>query len=166
MAIPEYKDTLPRTRNYAESKEQGTIAGYLKKYHPNVEFETVEREGARPPRAQMLIKKLNSRSGWPDTRIYAASGGYALLMIENKKLGTDLFQKRIKRFTNRHYENQYKCHKALIQAGHAVYFGIGITNTIEIIEAYLSGNLKPFDNFDYISWDDDMETKADEFFKG
>ena len=148
---------------FKESREQGTIASYLKKHHPTIEFETVEREGARNKVKQNMIKKNNSRSGWPDTRIYLSSGGYHSLMIENKANGTELFQKRINRFTNRHYEEQYKCHQALIQAGHAVYFGIGITNCLEIIELYISGNLKPFDNFDYISWDASQEDAANEF---
>lgn len=151
--------------NYTESREQGTIASYLKKHHPNIEFETVEREGARNKVKQNMVKKNNSRSGWPDTRIYLQRCGYASLMIENKANGTELFQKRINRFTNRHYEEQYKCHLALIQAGHAVYFGIGITNCLEIIERYIAGNLKPFDNFEYISWDAPQEEDADTFFK-
>lgn len=151
--------------NYTESREQGTIAGYLKKHHPNIEFETVEREGKRTPRAQMLIKKLNSRSGWPDTRIYASRGDFSSLMIENKANGTKLFQARLNRFTNRHYEEQYKCHQALIAAGHYVVFGIGISATIEIIERYLSGNPLPLPVYDYVSWDLEQSTDADTFFK-
>lgn len=166
MTITEYRATNKPSRNYAESKEQGTIAGYLSKYHPNIIFETVEREGNRSFRAQNSIKKNNSMSGWPDTRIYHSSAGYHSLMIENKKAGTELFQVKKRKFAKRHYENQYKCHLALIDRGHAVYFGIGISNVIEIIERYISGNLKQFDNFAYISWDANQETEADNFFKG
>ena len=96
----------PRKKtNYAESKEQGTIAGYLKKHHPGILFETVEREGARNKVKQNMIAKNNSITGYPDTRIYLSRGGYHSLMIENKKAGEELFQKRNRRkFVSRHYE--------------------------------------------------------------
>lgn len=151
--------------NYTESREQGTIASYLKKHHPTIEFETVEREGARNKVKQNMVKKNNSRSGWPDTRIYATCGTFSSLMIENKANGTKLFQARLNRFTNRHYEEQHKCHRALIAAGHYVVFGIGISTTIEIIDRYLSGNPLPLPVYDYISWDEEQSTDADTFFK-
>lgn len=137
-------------RKYQESVEQGTIAHYIKKHHPNIIFETVEREGKRGAIKQNIIELLNSNTGWPDTRIYESRCGYHSLMIENKKANTDLFQKRNRlKFASEHYERQYRCHRLLIDRGHAVYFAAGVSEAIYILERYLDGNPIPFLTVNY-----------------
>ena len=149
MMMP-VKKAKPK-REYRESNEQGTIALYIKRKYPDLLFETVEREGARSYRAMNQIKLSNLHSGWPDTRIYIQSAGYASLMIENKRAGSKLFQVRTpNKFYNEHYENQYKTHRLLIEQGHAVYFACGISEAIEILERYLDGKPLPFLDVDFI----------------
>lgn len=146
---------------YAESAEQGTIASYIKRKYPDIIFHTTRVEGKKEFWEQNQIKKLNSHSGFPDTFILQPLHGYGGLMIENKKFGTKLF-KVDGQFASEHYRNQYITHQKLIQAGYAVYFAVGISNAIEILESFICGNLKPFLKVDLkMSKQDQL---ADDFF--
>lgn len=143
-------------RNYKESKEQGSIAGYLKKYHPDIMFQTTTPEGKKELWQQNQIKKNNSHSGYPDTNILAARAGYNGLMIENKALGTKIFQiRQPNRFASEHLANQYNTHLKLRKQGFAVYFAVGVTDAVKILEAYLSGQPMPMLDvigFDYLEY--------------
>lgn len=159
MNLSEYKKlTKPR---YAESAEQSTIATYLKRAYPNVIFHTTRVEGKKEFWAQNQIKKQNSHTGFPDTFILEPKGKYAGLMIENKRSGTKLFKKN-GQFINDHYRNQYQTHQLLLAKGYAVYFAIGITEAIELIDRYMRGDAMPFLNITLQQTKQDQ--LADDFF--
>lgn len=148
-------------KKHLETREQLSIASYIKKYHKNIIFHTTRVESKKDFWEQNQIKKLNSHSGFPDTFILHPVGNFAGLMIEQKKLGTKLFNKS-GYFATEHLQNQYITHMALIKAGYAVYFTIGVHEAIETIESYLKGLNKPF--LDAPIKPFTIETKANDFF--
>lgn len=130
---------------YKESSEQGTFAGYIKKYHPDLRFKTNKPEGKKSYGRQSEIKKKNSNSGFPDMDIEKPIAPYAGLKIENKKSGVILTRKG---FIKDEFAHQYVCHRQLIKEGYAVYFACSVDEAISILEAYLSGNSLPFQIFE------------------
>ena len=129
-----------KPREYREASEQGSIAGYIKKYHPGIIFHTTRVEGKKEFWEQNQIKRLNSHTGFPDTFILEPRGKYHGLMIENKKSGTKLF-KRDGSYASEHFANQAATHELLRAKGYAVKFAVGVVEAIETLENYLKGEL-------------------------
>lgn len=125
---------------YHESNEQSTIAGYLKKHYPNIPFETVVHEGKRTFAAQNRHKKQNSSDSFPDTRIYFP--GQPTLMIENKKAGTKLTNLKGV-IASHHLQDQYETHKRLFSDHIRVYFCVGVSEAIEVINNAAQGIFAP-----------------------
>jgi len=138
-AIKERKKT-----EYKEASEQSSIGKYMKKYLPNVPFETVKHEGKKSFWEQSQHSMQNSNDSFPDTRIYFSE---FTLMIENKKLGTKLTLKDGVTCATEHIQNQYNTHKRLFNASTKVYFAIGISEAIELIEMAKIGLFKPMQIF-------------------
>lgn len=138
---------IPRksgTKTYRESNEQGTLAGYIKKNHPTLRFKTNKPESAKSYRGRNEIRKKNSNAGFPDMDIEKPVMPYSGLKIENKRYGTILAKNGI---IKDQFAHQYVCHRQLINEGYAVYFAVGVTDAIEILERYLAGNAMPFQEF-------------------
>lgn len=133
-----------KPREYRESTEQGSFAGYLKKYHPDIRFKTNKPEGYKTMRGRNEIRKKNSNPGFPDMDIEKPIAPYSGLKIENKRSGTKLLSAG---HINDKFAHQYVCHRQLIKEGYAVYFACSTQEAIDILEAYLSGNPLPFQEF-------------------
>lgn len=133
-----------KPRQYRESNEQGTLSGYIKLHHPTLRFKTNKPEGRKSYRAQNEIKKKSSNAGFPDMDIEKPIAPYAGLKIENKRSGTVLTSKGKLKDA---YAHQYVCHRQLVNEGYAVYFACSVSEAIEILERYLSGNAMPFTKY-------------------
>lgn len=130
-------------RQYKEASEQSAIATWLKKYHPNIPFETVKHEGKKAKWEQQQHAKQNTEDSFPDTRIYLDD---VTLMIENKKLGERLTDKE-GRLASMHLQYQYNTHKRLFKAHTKVYFAVGVDEAIRLIERAIDGSYSPMQVF-------------------
>lgn len=142
-----YIPPIPRKKkmNFAESKEQGSFAGYIKKHHPDLRFKTNKPESKKSYRGRNEIRKKNSNPGFPDMDIEKPIAPYAGLKIENKKAGTVLTRNG---YIKDEFAHQYVCHRQLINEGYAVYFACSVADAILQLEAYLSGDALPFQVFE------------------
>lgn len=128
---------------YKEAGEQTTVAKYLKKYHPNLPFETVKHEGKKAYWEQQAHKTQNSDDSFADTRIYFPD---FTLFIENKRAGTKLTLKD-GTCASDHIQRQYNTLKRLFAPHRRVYFAVGVTEAITLIEQSIAGTFVPMQIF-------------------
>lgn len=145
---------------YAESKEQLTIASYIKKHYPNIPVETVKHEGKKKHWEQNQHAALNTQDSFPDTRIYLPN---ITLMLENKAIGkppANLNGKLI----DMHHQNQYNTHRRLFSGHTKVYFAVGVSEAIEIFEDAVKGIYRPMQIYKDCAALEKNNSLADAFF--
>jgi hypothetical protein len=139
-----YEPKQRKKMEYKEAGEQSSIATYLKKNYPDLPFETVKHEGKKEHWERNQHTKQNSYDSFPDTRIYFPN---ATLMIENKKLGTKLTLVDGVTCATEHIQEQYNTHKRLFSEHTKVYFAVGISEAITLIEQVRTGFYPPMQLF-------------------
>jgi len=124
------------------------VAYYMRVKHPEIIFRT-DAGGLRMPMG-LAIKFRNQQNGraYPDLFIAEPKSfniskseimSFSGLYIELKKEGTDLFQKRDRLVFNKpHYKEQNDILNELRLKGYHAVFCIGLKETMDTIEKYLS----------------------------
>lgn len=150
----------PKKRNYAESAEVSTIAGYIKKHYPNIPVEVVKHEGKKAKWEQNQHKKQNTDDSFPDTRIYLPN---VTLMLENKAKGKPPVNAKGE-LNSYHHQYQYNTHRRLFNAHTKVYFAVGVSEAIEIFEQAVRGVFRPQQEYkNYPPYQAELDM-AEEFF--
>lgn len=121
-----------------------TVASFLQTAHPNATYHFDHGSGVQLTKTQAIKQMLlNGRRGHPDLVIYAPRGPYVGLAIELKRDGERIYTQREHKPVSDHVAEQIKFLGDLQRNGWYAVFGIGAPDTIELIDAYLKGQLNP-----------------------
>ena len=120
-----------------EEDIQLKVVAHIKKYYPDVVFQTNPYSGMKQTKYQAIkAKKLGHISGFPDLQIYKPSKGYNGLFVELKKEDVKLFKKD-GNYVSEHIQKQAELLKRLTDNNYYACFCIGYQKAIETIDWYL-----------------------------
>lgn len=148
---------------------QKRISEYMNRFYPNIEYR-VDMAGVNLSKAASgKLKAVNKRRAWHDFEIYNPSGEFSGLVIELKVAGTRLVMKKDSNtkkllgyktiggksypvretktrkqgdWENKHIEEQAENLAAMAETGRCAAFGVGLENTLYIIEGYLNNDFE------------------------
>ena len=116
------------------------LSRWLQLQYPDVIFRFDVAAGARLSIGMAIRnKKMNPFHGFPDLLILEPRGKYHGLLLEIKKDGEKLFNKKMN-FRTPHLETQHTFHELIKAKNYFCTFGIGFYNCKDIIEKYLQLN--------------------------
>ena len=120
---------------------QLSVVNYLKMQYPQVRFMANYLSGARLPiylarKAKMLGQ---AGQGTPDLFIFHNNGKYSMLVLELKVESPFKLNGMLK--TNEHLTKQKNYLDYLNREGAFASFGVGVTNSIAIIDNYMHNEL-------------------------
>ena len=120
---------------------QLSIVNYLKMQYPQVRFMANYLSGARLPiyLARKAKKLGQAGQGTPDLFIFHNNGKYSMLVLELKVESPFKLNGMLK--TNEHLTKQKNYLDYLNREGAYASFGVGVTNSIEIIDKYMHNEL-------------------------
>jgi hypothetical protein len=120
---------------------QLSIVNYLKMQYPQVRFMANYLSGARLPiyLARKAKKLGQAGQGTPDLFIFHNNGKYSMLVLELKVESPFKLNGMLK--TNEHLTKQKNYLDYLNREGAFASFGVGVTNTIELIDKYMHNEL-------------------------
>jgi hypothetical protein len=124
------------------------VAGYIKKYYPDVIFFS-EPSGLRLQswHQKKLLKAIRSVGKLPDIFIALPVEGYNKenvfvkfhgFFLELKVAGTTIYKKNGEVVADEHIQAQLEMLKRLYALGYAATFGIGLEPSVKLIEDYFS----------------------------
>ncbi len=127
-----------------ENKEdliQLSVVNYLKMQYPQVRFMANYLSGARLPiyLARKAKKLGQAGQGTPDLFIFHNNGKYSMLVLELKVESPFKLNGMLK--TNEHLTKQKNYLDYLNREGAYASFGVGVTNSIAIIDKYMHNEL-------------------------
>jgi len=124
-----------------ESDIHSQVCRYLRLQYPKVMYNT-DLSGIKLTIGQAVkLKNLRSFRGFPDIVIYEPRGVYHGVFIELKRNGERLV-KMNGDYISDHIREQHECMLMLANRGYFCAFAIGFENAKNIIDKYLSINLK------------------------
>jgi hypothetical protein len=120
---------------------QLSIVNYLKMQYPQVRFMANYLSGARLPiyLARKAKKLGQAGQGTPDLFIFHNNGKYSMLVLELKVESPFKLNGMLK--TNEHLTKQKNYLDYLNREGAFASFGVGVTNSIAIIDNYMHNEL-------------------------
>jgi hypothetical protein len=120
---------------------QLSVVNYLKMQYPQVRFMANYLSGARLPiyLARKAKKLGQAGQGTPDLFIFHNNGKYSMLVLELKVESPFKLNGMLK--TNEHLTKQKNYLDYLNREGAYASFGVGVTNSIEIIDKYMHNEL-------------------------
>ena len=120
---------------------QLSIVNYLKMQYPQVRFMANYLSGARLPiyLARKAKKLGQAGQGTPDLFIFHNNGKYSMLVLELKVESPFKLNGMLK--TNEHLTKQKNYLDYLNREGAYASFGVGVTNSIAIIDNYMHNEL-------------------------
>jgi hypothetical protein len=120
---------------------QLSVVNYLKMQYPQVRFMANYLSGARLPiyLARKAKKLGQAGQGTPDLFIFHNNGKYSMLVLELKVESPFKLNGMLK--TNEHLTKQKNYLDYLNREGAFASFGVGVTNSIEIIDKYMHNEL-------------------------
>jgi hypothetical protein len=120
---------------------QLSVINYLKMQYPQVRFMANYLSGARLPiyLARKAKKLGQAGQGTPDLFIFHNNGKYSMLVLELKVESPFKLNGMLK--TNEHLTKQKNYLDYLNREGAFASFGVGVTNTIELIDKYMHNEL-------------------------
>ena len=127
-----------------EDDAHAAICQEIKLRYPDVIF-TSDASGLRLNMGlRRRFARLKSETGIPDLLILEPRGGYCGLFLEIKRTDDNtVFSKRTGKLLNgKHIQEQAKMLDRLKNKGYATYFAIGSKQGIEIIDEYMSREVK------------------------
>lgn len=114
-----------------------SVCQYLKYQYPDVMFNSDMAGSMKLTIGQAVqIKSLRSNRGFPDIIIFEARGNYHGLLIELKKDGERIYNKKGECSTP-HILEQSACICRLNQKGYKACFAVGFDEAVKIINEYL-----------------------------
>jgi hypothetical protein len=120
---------------------QLSVINYLKMQYPQVRFMANYLSGARLPiyLARKAKKLGQAGQGTPDLFIFHNNGKYSMLVLELKVESPFKLNGMLK--TNEHLTKQKNYLDYLNREGAYASFGVGVTNSIAIIDNYMHNEL-------------------------
>jgi hypothetical protein len=120
---------------------QLSVVNYLKMQYPQVRFMANYLSGARLPiyLARKAKKLGQAGQGTPDLFIFHNNGKYSMLVLELKVESPFKLNGMLK--TNEHLTKQKNYLDYLNREGAYASFGVGVTNSIAIIDNYMHNEL-------------------------
>jgi len=120
---------------------QLSVVNYLKMQYPQVRFMANYLSGARLPiyLARKAKKLGQAGQGTPDLFIFHNNGKYSMLVLELKVESPFKLNGMLK--TNEHLTKQKNYLDYLNREGAFASFGVGVTNSISIIDNYMHNEL-------------------------
>jgi len=120
---------------------QLSVVNYLKMQYPQVRFMANYLSGARLPiyLARKAKKLGQAGQGTPDLFIFHNNGKYSMLVLELKVESPFKINGMLK--TNEHLTKQKNYLDYLNREGAYASFGVGVTNSIAIIDNYMHNEL-------------------------
>jgi hypothetical protein len=120
---------------------QLSVVNYLKMQYPQVRFMANYLSGARLPiyLARKAKKLGQAGQGTPDLFIFHNNGKYSMLVLELKVESPFKLNGMLK--TNEHLTKQNNYLDYLNREGAYASFGVGVTNSIAIIDKYMHNEL-------------------------
>lgn len=131
------------TRKHEEADLHLAFCRWVKLQYPKLDFIRHEREKARSPFLQNLMKMYNSENDkMPDFECLTPMHGKCRLYIEFKKPGTKLTL-RDNVTIKPEYSGQYTRHLAFFSEGSPAYFATSLEQAQEQLRAYVNGCALP-----------------------
>lgn len=114
------------------------VCEYIRLTHKGVLFHSDFGSGIKLTMGQAAKqKRLQSGRAWPDLLVAEPRGQYFGLFIELKREGTTLWRKDGMFTSNQHVQEQMLMLMDLRRRGYRAEFGVGLAQTIDIIDSYL-----------------------------
>jgi hypothetical protein len=144
MTTKEYKAMGGKKKARSKDEEQIQIAAcrYLTMRYPDVIYQCDLVSGMKLTIGQAVkAKRLRSPGAFPDLFIAEPCGGYAGLYIELKCDDQSPFLNNGELSKDAHVKEQSDMLGRLWEKGYVAVFGVGIEQTIKMIDSYLAGEI-------------------------